>query len=790
MPEANKPAPAMRQAGQGAVRLFFIDEKSGQPVVGLVVNIFSDSPRAADTQIQPASPGGQPQHLATLQTDQAGYVSAKFDRSSMAANSHLVVTHGVGGGNALVLNVDDLLAGNDTHTIRIEASDDASITTHLGLPSILSPDTKDLKVSPGSIGLVPHLRPRSGLCDQLMPTTMSVRRFEAFLIKADICRPITVNCGHEIQMVRGTMLEYEIAWNPVGTALGDLLNTITLAPCEQVNIAIVDWMRRETASQTQAIDIQQQSFQEMSHDRLIVETMQSSVENKSSSWGIAGSLGLSVPIKKLNLTAAFGGGYAQSKSAQSVALNTTNQLSEHITQAASFVSSQRSTVVFQATASEHQDYQTRTLRNHNHCHALTFIYYQVNRNYEVVTDYKGERDVVLVKYDNADFDANRAYCNAELLKAALLDRSLLSCFDELADALYCCELTPAVPPPIGQKLLMDSITLTVKPRTVVGSLWRISIVLHSATGQQPLAFVGLTQFNPLWQSGGVHTQTFSLSSSVDPAQVAWIEINIISGTQQPTFAILDEIKITYHAVGDGDFSLFSSQAQISISPSLQTPVQPELPGQQPPVISGKNECVEKSCCIQKLLGHLNCHKRYYNSLIWLNEDPNERVMRWSCCVVDEPFNLITQIENDPIGVYGDFLVFPAAGSQSVDNPSVLPVSSLVTMPTPGVYAEGILGQCDTCEKIDPDRFWNWKDSPCPDNAPTVDTPGTSEPGVKPGDLKADAISNLITFSNAPDAPDSVLKDLISSLVSKADSGSAEAKALLDSLLQKLLEKFK
>lgn len=76
------------------------------------------------------------------------------------------------------------------------------------------------------------------------------------------------------------------------------------------------------------------------------------------------------------------------------------------------------------------------------------------------------------------------------------------------------------------------------------------------------------------------------------------------------------------------------------------------------------------------------------------------------------------------------------------------------------------------------------------STPTVSAPPTPQTGVKPGDLKADAISNLITFSNVPGAPDSVLKDLVSSLVSKADSGSAEAKALLDNLLQKLLEKIK
>jgi len=156
-------------------------------------------------------------------------------------------------------------------------------------------------------------------------------------------------------------------------------------------------------------------------------------------------------------------------------------------------------------------------------------------------------------------------------------------------------------------------------------------------------------------------------------------------------------------------------------------------------------------------------------------------MQWSCCTPD---SLIGQIENDPITVYGDFLVFPVAGSQLVDDPSVAPVSKLVTMPTPGVYSEGILGQCNTCEKIDPDRYWNWKDSPCPDCSP-LPPPPTPQTGVKPSDLKADVISNLITLSAVPAAPESVLKDLVSALVTKADAGSNEAKSLLATLLTSL-----
>jgi hypothetical protein len=72
----------------------------------------------------------------------------------------------------------------------------------------------------------------------------------------------------------------------------------------------------------------------------------------------------------------------------------------------------------------------------------------------------------------------------------------------------------------------------------------------------------------------------------------------------------------------------------------------------------------------------------------------------------------------------------------------------------------------------------------------VSDPPAPGAGVKPGDLKADAITNLITLSSVPDAPDSIIKDLISEILAKADSGGAASKELLSKLLEKLLDKIK
>src|SRR5215210_2519675 len=119
MPEANKPiTPDKRQTERGAVRLFFKDEKTGNPIAGLVVSIFADSLRNADLPRNADSSTSQSRLVATLETDGAGYISFKFNRSLIAASTRLTITHGATRGDARVFKIADLLTAGDAHTIR------------------------------------------------------------------------------------------------------------------------------------------------------------------------------------------------------------------------------------------------------------------------------------------------------------------------------------------------------------------------------------------------------------------------------------------------------------------------------------------------------------------------------------------------------------------------------------------------------------------------------------------------------------------------------------------------
>jgi hypothetical protein len=736
-----------------AIRVFLVDDHSGKPVAGTMLSLFADSE------------GGGRHLLTTLQTDGAGYASFKIGQGALAAGSKLRVAQAGARGDALVLSPADLRAGQ-AHTIRVDGAS-AKLVKHLGLPSVMAPDVVDLTLSPASIGQVPQLLPTGGLCRQLRPTGMSVRRFRAIQVLANICETQEVRCPERaVRFVRGTLREYEVAWYSAGTSLGELLNTFTLAPCERVTVAVSDWMRRETATLDHSSVVRQHQTLDIDHQRLINETMRGTVDQKSLTTGYASSTGANVGMPMegmtLNFTGAFGNAIGGSISQTDAVTNSTTALSDRISQVANLVASQRNTVVFQATASERNVYQTRTVRNHNHCHTLTLMYYQVNRSYRVVTDYRGERDVVLVHYENAGFDAQRAWAHAALLQGALLDPALAGGFAAIGEALFCCDVEP---PP--EELWMDSVTFRFGEGNVHGTI----IGTLFTTG-------GPVQLPPFSADPSV---TVTLPYRMDPRTVTAVLLDVIGGhgMMHHSPAFVSSVEVTYHAVGHGQMLGLSIQPARGFLNPLFIPAKAEIP----PFDSVENPCLKASCAARTLLGHLSAHKRYYNRLIWMKEDPHERLMRWSCCT---PLSLIDEIENEPITTHGDFVVFPAAGSQLVDDPMVLPVETLVTMPTPGVYSEGVLGRCDTCEVVDPQRFWNWKDSPCTDADPPAPTAPTPQSGVRLADLaefKADTVTNLIELRALPDVPGSGLKELLSILLANADNGSKEAQAMLAKLLE-------
>src|SRR5262249_18439732 len=125
---------------------------------------------------------------------------------------------------------------------------------------------------------------------------------------------------------------------------------------------------------------------------------------------------------------------------------TTQTLTDQFHQASAAIRDLRSTVVVQSTQQVSQNLQTRTIRNHNHSHALTLLYYEVLRHYRVVVELSDVGPALLVSQDMPSFDETAIFPYRRFLEASLLIEELRPGFDAI-EKLFALSSPDWEPPP-------------------------------------------------------------------------------------------------------------------------------------------------------------------------------------------------------------------------------------------------------------------------------------------------------------------------------------------------------
>jgi hypothetical protein len=216
---------------------------------------------------------------------------------------------------------------------------------------------------------------------------------------------------------------------------------------------------------------------------------------------------------------------------------------------------------------------------------------------------------------------------------------------------------------------------------------------------------------------------------------------------------------------------------------------------------------------KELIEHLNSNLEFYHHAIWWSMDPNRRYMLLDGYEAPNAGgrSVASAVENVVIGIVGNSLIMPVARGQHLDpqfkylkGSSLLkhyapqsPVPpSRVSLPTRGVFAEAVMGECNACEEIDDTKFWRWEESPI-DEPPALDMQALasrrSEPAVgSPTQFP----TPIVAIQNVPQAPDaagvksaldvlaqqSPFRDITGLAGTQANAAAAYAKAM-DTALQ-------
>jgi Carbohydrate-binding module family 5/12 len=835
-------------AASSKVRGFVADVTMGTPVSGVIVCL------------EAALSEGVVLPLGVLSSDHAGYFAFALPRHLPPGVAHLWVYPYRDAAQKL-----DCLAvcGNEAALVlRVSSALATDALVGVGLASIQRPDARDWELSPLSFVTRASLKVGEGGCETFLPDSQAERelhfqrvvristdassnpsgygsmkaidaryRLEAYNECAGVKSPSTGQ--PENGPIRfGRALEFRQRWSPVGHSLGQVVYSLPLAPCESVDIAVIEWSRQDTAVRRETDTVTEQLLHEEKRDRMIDESVNAALSEQQGGWDLLGgmstagsaSASATIPISGIpvnlagsgSMVNAIGGGIAQSWGDRSLTGDSMQDLHDLVTQATSVQRSLNSTVIVQSTQAESNVLQTRTVTNHNHCHALTVQYYEILRHFRVTTGFVRRRDVVLIPYAVFTFDWRTALRFESILREVLLDDAYADCFDAIVRQ-HCCppiyDAPPAQSPPPATSPPaqfqtngpFDVVKDQVTPLTVNAG----DTIQMQATGQVDFSpsvagqagkqnangrgdsapsggnwpAPGLSRYsliykigNSAWQQGGVNV---SVPQS-HPAGLLSLWVNDDNPSDNVPVKGDEGFKVTVWvtpAPGSSGGGAGTTGAGDGGAPGAYSKTADE-------------------CCEHRLLGHLNSNLGFYNRAIWLLQDALERRLLLDAALAaypklrdglqDRPVavdgNYVAYVWNDPDVIWLPSTIYPVGayvtfaglryqcierhqariGLEPPGSPKLwqledeIPeaLETIMSLPTRGVFAEAQLGHCNACEVRDVSRFWQWEQSPCEQPPQISDiTPGPRGQPETPQPTPLPA--PVVQIAQAPAEPDPV-----------------------------------
>lgn len=175
---------------------------------------------------------------------------------------------------------------------------------------------------------------------------------------------------------------------------------------------------------------------------------------------------------------------------------------------------------------------------------------------------------------------------------------------------------------------------------------------------------------------------------------------------------------------------------------------------------------------EDLIDHLDEYIEHYHRAIWLRMDPNRRYLLLDGFQAPDAGSrsVASVVENRVIGVVGNSLVMPVMPGLKLDSTYEYAESTpedlrhlyaggtappmRISVPTKGLFAEAVLGRCNSCEAIDDSKFWRFEEEPIPDSPTSIQALSTDSRRRMPPNLTPDQFPDpLVRMQTVPEAPD-------------------------------------
>jgi hypothetical protein len=626
----------------------------------------------------------------------------------------------------------------------------------------------------------------------------------------------------------GAVLTFEQAWYPEGLSLGQLLHSLALAPGESTKVAVLDWARQESTDVSEAIDQRESLSNRQSQSRAISEIHQGVAEEslsgfsftssygKTTTSGRSGGVGGGLFGKISKFAFGIGGGFAttrgesttqgrafsvsSSRGRRQISSEMMQGISQSTQQNASSVRTRRASVVREVTQAEQETLRTRTITNYNHSHALSVHYYEVVQIYRITNRLSKAERCIFVPMKILDFN----------------DERILSKYkNTLKEAAHTEEVRELLATAEGEITFQTASNRTTEGlvNIVNREKYRIANGGSEAIEWDPGA--RLTTVSVVNSNGGViRTITIQLDDRSSIRLSINVEKKNIDIEEPPLASDIQRIRIDYESTNDSNRT---SNASFGVLFGFL--VENEEQNLVVNVAAKKyrnNISILRTVKPQEnrdLAVLLNEEALYYSQAVWTNLSQ----LDMSLLLSNFQFKgkrLIEYIDTDPITTYGNYLVFPyhfedegltPNERESLNATSLLELQSwsnwkakhasfaeisqqTIAVGTGGTFAEAVLGRFNASEKLDLTRFWNWQDSPIPNQAPEIAPLQAGSRAIPDNTTPGRLDAPVVNIMNPPSLPDptssaAILQALSTPNIFRDPTGLAETITLAQQLAQ-------
>lgn len=246
-----------------------------------------------------------------------------------------------------------------------------------------------------------------------------------------------------VSVATGHVLHYKAVVKADGYSLGDLVYSLPLAPGQKKEIVVFDSSHSLVGAETQALTQNERLAMGLVSERDITDQLVGSISESVRGSSTADTRGLSVGFgtggQGYGGTGAYGGSgsavlgvaggwaqagsQAQQDSSRNVAQYFGEKLRESIMQNAEGYRRLNASVVTTVQQGQRYGVTSEVVANHNHCHALTMMYFEVLRHFAVFQELASVEECVFVPLLMTRFTTENVGRWRDVLAPALLPLS-------------------------------------------------------------------------------------------------------------------------------------------------------------------------------------------------------------------------------------------------------------------------------------------------------------------------------------------------------------------------------